>query len=172
MKKNTTFLLLLLIAQLAYAQAQYGHINYGTLLSVLPETKQADKDLEAYQVQLQDDLKAAVEKYKKRYIEINTAIQNGDLSPVQVAKFEEEIKQTENKLKLQELQISDKVGKKRQELLAPILDRAKKAIEAVARERGYVMVFDTSIFNAILSATEESDLMPYVLAKFGITYDK
>lgn len=172
MKKIITVLSLILIAQMAFSQPQYGHINYGTLLSVLPETKKADKDLAAYQTQLQNDLKSEVEKYKKRYLEINKQVQNGDLSPIQISKYEEEIKQKESQLKLQEIQISEKVANRRQELLAPILKRAKEAIAAVAKERGYVMVFDTSIFNAILSATEESDLMPYVLAKFGITYDK
>lgn len=172
MKKITTAFLLLFSIQFAYAQVQYGHLNYGTLLSVLPETQQADKTLEAYQKDLEAALKVKVEDYKKKYSEVAQKVQDGLLSPGEIAKYEEEFKQTEDQLKFQEIQISEKVAKKRKELLDPIIERANAAINAVAKERGLLMIFDTSIFNAILAATDEADMMPYVLAKLGIDYNK
>ena len=172
MKKLSILLFILFIGQLSFSQTQYGHLNYGTLLSVMPETQKADITLETYQNQLQDDLQAKIDQYKARYLEINELLQNGTASPKQIALFEDELKKAESQLKFSEIQISEKVKTKRQELLQPIILRAQDAIQQVAKERGISMVFDTSIFNAILAATDESDLMPYVLAKLGIDYNK
>ena len=56
----------------------------------------------------------------------------------------------------------------RNEMLKPIVARAQTAIDEVAKENGYVMVFDTSIFGAIMYAKDTEDIMPLVKAKLGI----
>ena len=46
------------------------------------------------------------------------------------------------------------------ELTAPIMDKAKKGIEAVAKEGGYKYVLDTSVGNVLYSEPAEDILMP------------
>ena len=53
------------------------------------------------------------------------------------------------------------------ELLKPIIDRAKKAIEDVAREGGYTYVFDSGT-GALLYQQDSEDLMPQVKKKLGL----
>ena len=55
------------------------------------------------------------------------------------------------------------------ELMKPLVDRAKKAIEEVAKENGYSYIFDTSTgVGALLYTPESDDIMPLVKKKLGI----
>ena len=67
-----------------------------------------------------------------------------------------------------EQEVMQKVAKKREDLLRPILDKVDAAVKAVGKENGYGMIFDTSLFNFILSADESEDVMPMVKKKLGI----
>jgi Skp family chaperone for outer membrane proteins len=51
------------------------------------------------------------------------------------------------------------------ELTKPIIDRAKKAIEDVAREGGYTYIFDGA---GLLYSQDSEDIMPAVKRKLGI----
>ena len=42
-------------------------------------------------------------------------------------------------------------------------------VEQVAQENNFQLIFDTSMFNAVLFAAESEDVMPMVKAKLGIT---
>ena len=53
-------------------------------------------------------------------------------------------------------------------MLKPIIEKAQKAIEEYAKENGYVMVFDTSVFNAVLFVDEGDNLMDVIKAKLGL----
>ena len=56
---------------------------------------------------------------------------------------------------------------KTQQLLMPITEKVKKAIEDVAKEGKYSYVFDTST-GAFLYTTESDDIAPLVKKKLGI----
>ena len=53
------------------------------------------------------------------------------------------------------------------ELLKPIIDRAKKAIEDVAKEGGYTYILDAGTA-AILYSQDSDDIMPLVKKKLGL----
>ena len=59
------------------------------------------------------------------------------------------------------------VSAKRDELLKPILTKVYDAIKAVAKENGYMMIFDTST-GAALFALESEDITALVKKKLGI----
>jgi outer membrane protein len=54
-----------------------------------------------------------------------------------------------------------------QELITPIIDKAKKAIEQVAKENGYTYVFDTSI-GAVLYWEESDNILALVKKKLNL----
>jgi outer membrane protein len=54
-----------------------------------------------------------------------------------------------------------------QELLKPIIDRAKKAITDVAAEGGYSYIFDSGV-SALLYSPDSDDIMPLVKKKLGL----
>ena len=67
-----------------------------------------------------------------------------------------------------EQDITQQLNQAREELLVPIITDAEKAIADVAKANGYSMVFDTSMFNAVLFAAESVDIMNQVKERLGI----
>ncbi|HKK75813.1 MAG TPA: OmpH family outer membrane protein [Saprospiraceae bacterium] len=147
---------------------QYGHLNFGNILAALPDTKAADADIQAYSKELiaQGEQKAAA--LQKEFAAVVQKIQNGELSPKQQEDAEAKFQRKQQELRAFEAEIQQKVAQKRQELLAPLIKKVEEAIAAVAKEKGIVMVFDTSVFNAILFAKDSDDLMPAVKVKLGL----
>ncbi len=64
----------------------------------------------------------------------------------------------------------DDLAKKREELYKPILDRVNKAMQDVATENGYLMVFDSST-QVLLYADPSLDVTNLVKTKLGIPAD-
>jgi outer membrane protein len=53
-------------------------------------------------------------------------------------------------------------------LMQPIMDKARNAIDAVAKEKGLLYVFDISQGNPVYTSPESLDLLPLVKAKLGL----
>ena len=160
------FLFIVVSAQ-AQTPIKCGHMNLGNLLEGLPETTQANKDLEAFAAtyaakgdSLGKIFEAAATTFQKEY-------QEGKLIPVvaqqQYAALEKQQKELENYQKISEQAVSIK----RDELLNPILTKIYDSIKAVAKENGYLMIFDTST-GAALYALESEDITPLVKKKLGL----
>lgn len=151
----------------AQAPIKCGHMNLGNLLIELPETTNANKALEAFAAgyaakgdSLGKIFEAAATTFQKEY-------QEGKLIPVvaqqQYAALEKQQKELENYQKISEQAVSIK----RDELLNPILTKIYDSIKAVAKENGYLMIFDTST-GAALYALESEDVTSLVKKKMGL----
>jgi outer membrane protein len=53
-------------------------------------------------------------------------------------------------------------------LIQPVMDKARNAIDEVAKEKGLIYVFDLSQGNPVYTSPESLDLLPLVKAKLGI----
>lgn len=160
-----TFSLLTFSAALAQ---KYGHLNFGNLVAEMPQTEQANKDLETYQKQLVAKGEEMAKKLQTEFEATMKDVNEGKLSRLQQQQAESSLQSQQNDIRAYEQEVIQKVETKRQELLKPIIEKAEKAISDVAKENGYVMIFDTSVFNAILFAEDSDDVMDLVKAKLGI----
>ena len=142
-----------------------GHINSLELLSFMKGVKEADSQLEAYAKTLDEqnsamlaEYDAKVKEYKENEPGMMDAIKEVKLGGIQ--DLQDRI------LKFQQ-SAEDKLAAKREELIGPILEKAQKAIDEVAKENGYTYVFDTSA-GSILFSNESNDIMPLVKTKLGL----
>lgn len=168
-KKAPFFLLAFLISASLSAQTapKYGHMNLGNLLELLPDTKKADDEIKVFASKLgaMDDslgrgLQAAAEALQKEY-------DAGLLTPVQAQTRQAELQKQQEYLQKFEQDAQQQVTIKRDELLKPILTKVDEAIKAVAKENGYLMIFDTST-GAMLFAAETDDVTALVKKKLGL----
>ena len=155
----------ILLSTSSFAQ-QYGHLNFGNLLSSMSETKAADSALEAFQKQLVAKGEQKVKALQTKYKEYSGKIEG--VSPNQAKKWEDELTKMQQDIAKYEQEVQQQVVKKRQDLLKPIIEKAQKAIDEVAKEKGYAMIFDSSVFNSILYGAESTDIMIFVTAKLGL----
>ena len=108
-------------------------------------------------------MKAFETKYQAYVAQAN----EGTLSKVQMQQKEAELGQEQQEIAALEVEVQNKILKKREEILGPILDSVKKAVEDVGSENGYTMIFDMST-GTILHATDSENVMPLVKAKLGM----
>lgn len=167
--KRILFVLLITVCAVSSSFAQkYGHVNFGNLLSLMPQVESAEGNLQAYekeQVTLGEEMLKVYQEEAQRVI---TSIQNGEVTPKQQRELEAKLQADQARIQQFEQQMAVNVEKKRQELLGPIIQEAKDAVSAVAKEGGYELVFDSSIFGSVLFAETTTDLLPVVKARLGI----
>lgn len=168
MKKVLFFAAILWVGLLQVQAQRYGHLNLGNIISVMPEAKAANGQLEVYQDSIVAKGQELAKAFETDYIAFLKAGQEGTLTPKQQAEQEASLRQRQEQLVALEQQLPAIMEQERNKLLEPIIDKAMAAVEAVAKENNFAMIFDTSIFGAILFAEETEDVFDLVKAKLGI----
>ena len=168
MKKTLvlTFVLLLTIASTSFAQ-KFGYLNSVALISELAEVRQADSDLKAFQTQLTKRGQEMVQELQAKATDLERKKEQGTISPKDYQTQATKLQEEEAAIGAYEKQVYDDLAKKREELYKPILERVNAAMQAVAKENGYLLVFDTST-NVLLYADEALDVTNLVKAKLGL----
>ena len=171
MKKVTvlvTFVALFLLGFNANAQTKIklAHVNSQELMKIMPGVDTAQKAIQDFAAQLETELKAMYAEFEKKYSDYE---RDGALMPqITRSAKEKELQDLQARIKKFEQDAQDALQEKQEELLKPIIDRAKKAIEEIAKENGYNYVFDTGIGTALLYSDESDDIMSQVKKKLGI----
>ena len=167
MKKTLIVMAICLFAFGGNAMAQknlkLGHINSQELMQIMPGRDSVQTVLQGEGTELETTLKQMQAEAEKRY---NDYVANQ-------AGWTELIRQTKQReiqdmsARIQEFQenAQKQLQDREAELTKPIIDRAKKAIEDVAREGNYTYIFDGA---GLLYSQDSEDIMPLVKKKLGI----
>ncbi len=167
--KAGLLLTFLTVAAFSTINAQkYGHLNSGNLIMSIPEAKNAETELATYRDQLIAGLKKKGEALQADAMKLQQEYDSGALSQVKAQEKQLSLQKRGQDLQQEEIEMGNKVAKKREELLKPILDKIDVALKEVGKEGGYTMIFDTGIFNAVLFLEDKDDVMPLVKAKLGL----
>ncbi len=145
---------------------KYGHLNLGNLLELLPERQQADDVLAKFRDARIAEENAKIKALEEKVTRIRAKIQ--ELSPLQIQEKEKEVQADQQAIQAFKQETIQQLEKKRRDLLGPILEKIQDAVDSVAKENGYVMIFDTSVMNSVLFAKDADDVMELVKAKLGL----
>lgn len=165
MKFICTLCLLLLGSTVLFAQSKTGYVNFQQMIGMMPESKLANDTLNVLQEKLNKDGQQLLGEYTRKVTEFDSM--QHKLSPAMLEVKVAEVKSLQANLQKYKEMSDQSIAAKEQELLTPILDKAKKILKAVANEKGYTLVIDNSR-DAVLVSAEADDLMPAVKVKMGI----
>lgn len=147
------------------AQTKLAHINTQDLVEAMPEMKAAQSQLEKLQKTYDTEIRAmALEldnKIKQYGAEAETKTDEEN------KKRAEEVQGMQNNIAAYRQQALQDLDKKQVDILQPILERAKNAIQKVARAKGYEYVLDATSGGGLLLA-EGYDLLADVKVELGI----
>jgi outer membrane protein len=150
------------------AEAQkFGYTNSQAILMEMPDVKRADAKLADLQKQLQKKGEQMLKAYQTKRADLQRRYDGGEISPAQANKELEALGQEEQKLMKYEQDMMTQLGQKREELIKPILQKVQDAIDAVAKEKGYKYVIDSST-GVLLYADPSNDITSSVKAKLGM----
>ncbi len=165
MRKFRTLLLIAIITlgfNTVQAQTKVGHISTDLLISLMPETKALNTELEKLSKTYENELKAEQAKLEAK-IKKYTAEAASQTDEVNQQRAAEVDKDKQNLYQASQIAQQD-IAKKRDEKLKPILEKAKKAIDEIASEQGFTYVLEAST----LIVAKGTDLLPAVKTRLGI----
>ncbi len=165
MKKVLVVIIALMMAAPTFAQQKFGHIDSSALLDLMPEKAKAEKELEAFAKEFQSALEAMAKEYETKVQAFQTT-EKDMIKTVRDTKVRE-ISDLERRIQEFQQQAQEEIGKKEQEVLTPVIDKARKAIDEVAVAKGYTYIFDSSL-GVLLYSKDSEDVMADVKAKLGL----
>ena len=142
-----------------------GYIPSSELLMSMPERAKADSDVAKYAKSFQDQIDIMMKEYQSK----GQAYQSSEKTMTDAMKEVKmkEIQDLQNRIESTQQSAQEKIQQKKQDIYAPILDKANKAITAVAKEKNYDYIFDKD-GGTLLFAKESDNILPLVKAKLGI----
>ncbi|WP_353779744.1 OmpH family outer membrane protein [Winogradskyella sp. 3972H.M.0a.05] len=146
------------------AQSKVAHINTKELIEAMPEMKSARAELEklskTYQADIQNSVTELQNKVKQYDAEAATQTQEENNKRMQeVAEMEQSIRQFQ-------AQAQEDIQKKEFDLLKPITEKAKAAIQKVANDQGFDYVLDSTTGGGVL-VHNGKDLLADVKKELG-----
>lgn len=156
MKKHVLVLVIFslsVVTTFAQKATKIGHINSEELLTLMPERKKAAAKIDTLSKEIEKQLRDLMTEYQGKLERFEKDAPN--LSELLKKDRGEEIKNLETRIRSFQQEAQNTIESKQQELMEPIITKAKKAIEEVAKENGFTYVLDTSTGNVLF--WEEGD---------------
>lgn len=141
------------------------HISVDSLISLMPEYKKAQEDVQTYAKQLEQQIVAMQTELQTKYAEYLE--KSKDLAEIVRASKEKELNDLNQRIQDFQQQAQVDYQNKSADLIKPVNDKAKEAIEQVAKENNYKYVLDTSS-GVVLYFEPSDDILVLVLKKLGI----
>ena len=165
MKKITFLALLSILTLSAIAQNKFGYIDSQELLLLMPERKTAETEVQEFAKSLESQLGAMTAEYQQNVQDYQA--KEGSYTDLVKQDKVAEITGLEQRIQAFQQNAQQALQTKEQELLEPILTKARTAIENVAAEGNYTYIFDKST-GSILYAKESENVLPLVKKKLGL----
>jgi outer membrane protein len=140
--------------QFAGAQ-KIAHLSFDSLISLMPETKTATEAAEKYLQGLNQEMVAMQTEFEGKYKDYLE--KEPTMSDLLKKNKQDDLQQLQTRIQEFQRQAEMDYKRKQAELTAPIMEKAKKGIEAVAKDGGYKYVLDTSPQNTAVLFSEQSD---------------
>ena len=156
----------LLISSFAAKAQKIAHVNLDSLISIMPESKTAQQAVQDYAKQLELQVTAMQAELQAKYAEYQE--KSKDMPEVVRASKEKELNDLNQRIQDFQQQAQTDYQKKSAELSKPVYEKAKKAIDQVAKENGFKYVLDTST-GVVIYNEPADDIIALVIKKLGIT---
>jgi len=145
---------------------KFGHVTSELLLQAMPEYDSAQLELEELRQHYTLELERIQVEINKKIEEVN----QGEATLSELIKEAKASEIQELQMRLQNYSQTAQQDLQQQGMLVmqPVMDKARVAIDEVAKENGLLYVFDLSQGNPIYTSEESLDMIPLVKAKLGI----
>jgi outer membrane protein len=152
----------------AQTNAKLGYINSDSLIPIIPGRDSVLKVIKAAVDIYEEQFYVMDLKYQSLYEAFNkdSSSLSSDTLKVKIV----ELLALKKKLNDFKSNAKESLQKQQDALLLPLIAKAQKAIADVAKEYGYIYIFDTSESNGmvLVYADKEGDIMPLIKKKLGI----
>ena len=160
--------LLILLSGSTFAQSKqkFAHINGQELLMVMPDRVEAEAKLNAYGQDLSEQIEELHVEYNNK---VNSYMQRrATLSDAIREARERELAELQQRIQEFEATAQQDYQRMQGEIMRPLMEKADKAIQEVAKREGFIYVFDLSAGSVVYFSNESVDILPLVKKELGI----
>ncbi len=168
MKRIFAVVAVMLVGALQMNAQRVGYINTEKILSVIPEYKSAQTQLESLGSQYQEKIEAEYSKIETMYNTYQS--QKANMSAQARQQKENEIIERERSVKQLQNTYFGQDGlmqKKSEELMGPIRERVDNAIAKIAEKGNFMIIFDLSVMQGVAYRNPADDLSGMVIEALG-----
>ena len=155
---------LIAFSTISYTQSKVAHIDSQSLISQMPEVKEAQAQLEKLQKTYQTEIEASMKEYQTKSQTYSADAQNQ--TEVTNQARAKELQGMEQNIQQYQQTAAQDIQQKQADLLRPLIEKAKEAIQKVAREQGFDYVIDATPGGAVI-LSDGKDLMADVKKGLG-----
>ncbi len=161
-------LVIAMVACTTATQAQkLGRIKFQDIVMAMPETQTMQTNLETFRKDLADNLEAMQVEFNNKVADYQSNMKNYTESLRNLK--EKELQDLQTRMQQFEQSAMQEMQNKQTELLNPILAKARDAVNKVASQGGYDVVYDESAGAlAFINESTITDLAPQVKTALGI----
>lgn len=156
----------LVMSSFTTSAQKVAHINLDSLITLMPESKVAQQSVQDYAKQLEQQITAMQTELQSKYEVFQKDAPN--MAPIVKDSKEKELNDLNQRITDFQQQAQADYQKKSTDLSKPVYEKAKKAIDQVAKDNGYKYVLDTST-GLVLYSEPTDDIINLVIKKLGIT---
>ena len=147
------------------AQPKFAHVNFSELVQLMPEADQARATMAASSKEAQETLQAMQEEINNKYTQYEQKVSTW--SPAIRESKEKELTDLNRRAQEFYQNIQQELQQQQEQLMAPIYQKAQEAVSKLAKEGGYVYVFDRQSI-LFIDDTQSTDLTPAARKDLGI----
>lgn len=144
---------------------KFGHIDFAKLFQVMPGQDTIQQKYRQYADGLRAQMEAMQTEWETKIADYQSKV--GTMTDIIKRTKEKELQDLQARIEAFQQQASQDLQAKEAELTSPLIERAKKAINDVAKENGFTYVFN-SAEGLLLVSPPADDLLPLVKKKLGI----
>ena len=146
-----------LVSTAAFAQQKFAHVNFNELVTLMPEADEARTTMNASSAEAQETYQTMIEDFQTKYQQY----QQKASTWTQTIRETKEKELSDMDQRIQEFQqsIQQELSAQQQELMAPIYQKAQETVEKLAKEGGYIYVFESSQV-LYVDPAQSTDLTP------------
>lgn len=149
----------------AQVKQKFGHIDSNELLKLMPGRDSATAKITAYAKTLENQLKGMQNELETKYQDYLSMEPN--LTDLIKQTKQKELQDIQTRIEAFQQSAQDDLEKKQNEILKPIIDKAKAAIEKVSKENQYTYIFDAGM-GVLLYSEPTLDILPLVKKELGL----
>jgi outer membrane protein len=142
-----------------------GHVNITKVLEGMAGYQAAEKKLQEFAGQLQETMLNMQKEYEKKVQEYYNT--EKDMLPAIKEVKAKEITDLETRIAKLQASSDDQLTQKQVELLKPLEEQVMAAIKAVAADKGFTYIFDSSVGSNLLYYPPADDITDQIKARLS-----
>lgn len=157
MKKILLIAAMAFVSAAAFAQPKFAHVNFTELYQLMPEADEARATMTAASNEAQETYQAMMDEFQTKYSQYQQKASTWTAT-IRESK-EKELSDMQARIQEFSQNVQQELAAQEQQLMAPLYQKAQDTVTKLAKDGGYVYVFEASSV-LYLDPAQSTDLTP------------